>query len=34
MFNDFDTMIQSDEIAAVQNLETQLEDSKYIYEEE
>lgn len=33
MFDDFDTQIQSDELADVVNWNDQFEDQKYIYEE-
>lgn len=33
MFNDFDTQIQSDELADVINWNDQFEDPRYIYEE-
>ena len=33
MFDDFDTQIQSDELADVVNCNDQFEDPKYIYEE-
>lgn len=33
MFDDFDTKIQSDELADVVNWNDQFEDQKYIYEE-
>lgn len=33
MFDDFDTQIQSDELADVVNWNDQFEDPKYIYEE-
>ena len=33
MFDDFDTQIQSDELADVINWNDQFEDPKYIYEE-
>lgn len=33
MFDDFDTQIQSDELADVVNWNDQFEDPRYIYEE-
>lgn len=33
MFDDFDTQIQSDELADVVNWNDQFKDQKYIYEE-
>lgn len=34
MLNDFDTQIQSDEVAAIINWNDQFEDPRYIYEED
>lgn len=34
MFNDFDTQIQSDEVAVIINWNDQFEDSRYTYEED
>ena len=33
MFDDFDTQIQSDEIASIINYNDQFEDPRYLYEE-
>ena len=33
MFNDFDTQIQSDELAAIMNYNYMFDDPSYIYEE-
>ena len=34
MFNDFDTQIQSDEVAVIINWNDQFEDLRYTYEED
>jgi len=34
MFDDFDTMVQSDEIAEIINYNDQFDDTRYVYEED